>query len=505
MDEKFIETDGSVDGDSHYRFIAPENSTPSYIHIHAMGAASNFYENAYYILDGDRNKDTAYLLLDDASGDAAVSASNGYAKLVEDLSKQYNIPVSNISLAAFSRGSNVGLATYAKLVEDGYDVPYYVHMSANSTNLAVSCYKRVAEVYKNSSNPPPFIYVNDSTNNADRNLTNALAYWPGDVIELKNFKDTEGNINYAGSHSCDYQYILNNLTGFLNGTSDLENFNGYQYVKVYTLDESGNRIEKTFASQEEFNAYIKAYREKYGADISTLTSSYAPISYSAEEIVQSDKQELLTYLNDIRKNLTLAVSVNSYNSSTAIPNSESDVVQEFFEGTQRLFQVIDADTKFILSAAISLENLDTLLANRASNLGGSSTLGNIITGVTTSIGAALGMLFMGVPGAASGALLGNKVGSLIGQFFGLDTSSKTVEVNSSVTSVDLSSRKGIKVNTDSSSTTATTGQIISPNIIPVDPDTILKAKAASEVETSSTTDTIINPKVLPIDPLDPLN
>ena len=289
--------------------------------------------------------------------------------------------------------------------------------------------------------------------------------------------------------------VNDNLVGYLNGSGQLTNTEDY----TFEIFDSATNTWSTY-NYDEFQSKVKAGEIKLSGNAISQTvgvdSIYTPIGFSAEEIVQSDKQELLTYLNDIRKNLTLAVSVNSYNSSTAIPNSESDAVQEFFEGTQRLFQVIDADTKFILSAATSLEDLDTLLANKASTLGGSSTLGNIITGVTTSIGAALGMLFMGVPGAASGALLGNKVGSLIGQFFGLDTSSKTVEVNTNVTSVDLSSRKGITANTkstDSSTTTATTGQIISPNIIPVDPDTILKTKTTSTTETPEKTKTIIDP------------
>ena len=494
MDQNFTETDGAVGNESHYRLIVPENSTPTYIHVHAMGAATDFtHENVYYILDGDRNKDTAYLLLDDADGEVAYNAGKGYSKLIEELSKKYNIPASNISVAGFSRGSNVASTTFASLVEDGYDVPFYVHMSGNSTNLTVDSYNRIAEVYKNSDNPPPFIFINDGENDAGPSLYNANKSWPGDVVEL---------YYPEGGHRCDYQYIKNDLVGFLNGTSSLGDYDLYKFIRVFTLNADGEtRTEKTFATQEEFEAYIKEYKDKFGTDLSSLSSTFAPISYGAQEIgselVQSDRQELLTYINDIRKNLTLEVSVPSYDSTTLIPNSESAAIQQFFEATQRLFQVIEADTEFILCAAISLEDLDKLLSEKAGGLGGSSELGNIITGVTTAIGGFIGLLAMGPAGAVSGALIGNKIGSLIGQFFGLDTSSSksTAETTASETGT-----------ASAAEATQTIPRIRTP-LDPLDPSTFSNPpippyvdKGPKEPEIDTTP-----PLLMPLDPLDPLN
>ena len=438
MDAEYNQERYKVQDDTYtynYRIYSNNQVTPQYIHVYSAGAGGILSDMSFMYNSTEKN-DTLYFVLPSYTAtEKAVSAGNVYAKYIDELAKKYNIPASHISVAGYSQGANAAASTYASLIEQGYNIPFYVSHAGNSSDITRGSYDRVAEVYRNNgTKAPAFIYLSEGNADLDNpdyptrknNLKWALEKWPGDVIEL---------YNPNNMHKEQRPYSELDLVDFLNGTKELENYDIFKYVKVSSLDANGNRVERTFATHEEFEAYVKEYRKTFGTDINT--TSYAPINFSSQEIgselVQSDRQELLTYLNDIRKNLTLEVSVNSYNSTTAIPNSESEAIQQFFEGTQRLFQVIDADTEFILSAAISLEDLDKLLSEKAGGLGGSSGLGNVITGITTAIGGALGYLIMGLPGSASGALIGNQVGSMIGQFLGLDTSSSESEAKTTET------------------------------------------------------------------------
>ena len=466
----------SCNGDfsGSYFVYVPENvnpNTPMHIYIPGSGGSANDTTPLKDYVNNNGSNSIVVMPKWDGVSDGPNNYAIASLMISDEVIAKYGLTGNNVSVSGFSNGSRPAmLAAYDSLAGN-------YKTKINSVVSIDGSVKLSAEEYKLLADNKVTVYAIIKKDDDSKDLENYVKMG-GQVVLMRSI---------GGHVEKNRNAFKNGIIDYLNGTGNLSGLEGYSFEMFDIEKNSWYNL-----SYEELKEKIKTGEVDATTLLNTLDSTSTPISFSAEEIVQSDKQELLTYLNDIRKNLTLAVSVNSYNSSTAIPNSESDAVQEFFEGTQRLFQVIDADTKFILSAATSLEDLDTLLANKASTLGGSSTLGNIITGVTTSIGAALGMLFMGVPGAASGALLGNKVGSLIGQFFGLETSSKTVEVNTNVTSVDLNSRKGITANTKnivSSTTTTKTDQIIQPNIIPVDPDTILKAKTTSTTETPVTTET----------------
>lgn len=67
MSTEFENISKEIDGDYSYRVCMPEGAEPKYIHVHAFGA-NDFSEDVSYILDGDRNKDTMYLLLHNYGG-----------------------------------------------------------------------------------------------------------------------------------------------------------------------------------------------------------------------------------------------------------------------------------------------------------------------------------------------------------------------------------------------------------------------------------------------------
>ncbi len=238
-----------------------------------------------------------------------------------------------------------------------------------------------------------------------------------------------------------YARIVNdNLVGYFNGYGQLTNTEDY----TFEVFDNATQTWSTY-NYDQFQAKVDSGEIELNDNVLSQIQSTDPsaISFSAGEIVDSDKEELLTYLNDIRKNLTLEVIVNTYNSTTAIPNSESKAIQQFFKGTQRLFEVIAADTEFILNSANSLEELDKILSERAENLGSSTTLGKVITGIVAALSGITGFLMGGIWGAAGGVYLSNQAASLIGKVFGIDTTStqSTTASSTSTASTTISPSK----------------------------------------------------------------
>ena len=411
----------SCNGDfsgSYYVYV-PENvnpNTPMHIYIPGSGGSANDTTPLKDYVNNNGSNSIVVMPRWDGVSDGPNNYAIASLMISDEVIAKYGLTGNNVSVSGFSNGSRPAmLAAYDSLAGN-------YKTKINSVVSIDGSVKLSAEEYKLLADNKVTVYAIIKKDDDSKDLENYVKMG-GQVVLMRSI---------GGHVEKNRNAFKNGIIDYLNGTGNLSGLEGYSFEMFDVEKNSWYNL-----SYEELKEKIKTGEIDATTLLNTLDSTSTPINFSSQEIgselVQSDRQELLTYLNDIRKNLTLEVSVNSYNSTTAIPNSESEAIQQFFEGTQRLFQVIDADTEFILSAAISLEDLDKLLSEKAGGLGGSSGLGNVITGITTAIGGALGYLIMGLPGSASGALIGNQVGSMIGQFLGLDTSSSESEAKTTET------------------------------------------------------------------------
>ncbi len=350
-DTQYTTQKEQTDGSYYYEVHVPEGVTPTSIHVFTTGA-HGYPANGDFLTENDLSSDTIYIILPAYAEEKAQMSAKEYAKMIEKLAIQYNIAPESISVAGYSMGSNVAASTFACLVEDGYNIPFYIHISANSSTVTREAYKRVAEVYKDSDYAPPFIYFSDNTNERNRNLSWANECWPGDIIEF---------YNREGRHNSQLAYLQNNLLDFLSGKSDLTNFDAFELVTVYKKNADGTRTPVTFTTLEEFEAYFLKFR-------SFLSPSLALFSLKNDDSIalKSDPASLQDYINNIKYVIKSSSiqdqNVNStYESTTEIPSKVSEIIKMYIGATKLLLGKITCDLYWIENVSDNISSMDEYL------------------------------------------------------------------------------------------------------------------------------------------------
>ena len=349
-----------------YSYFVPEDvsdATTAFIYYPGSGGAGNDAAVLRKIIsEGTPNQ---IIIISDTAYEDINKASERYFNIIDNIGSENGANITHISTMGFSAGGpntfNGIINNLAAHPDAGPQSAVFVDVVGfNASDEAISLLK------DNESTLMFLEPMNTVTDFEKRLATNGV-----DVI-----------LAWAGNgHDA---HVTLNKEAFQNGIVDLTSAdieelanNGiYTFVKYNTTTGKWDQI-----SMEEV-------AEKFANGTTAINDPfryYKKLGNLGD--LQCNNEFIASKVNSIRSaikntNFLTTSGVDSYGSTTNIPNAEADIIQTYFTSCATLLNYIEKDTVKIVQIGNSIKDLDDSLSKEASNLNNSVNYYNTSSGNT---------------------------------------------------------------------------------------------------------------------------
>ena len=335
-----------------YCFYVPddvEDSTPAFIYYPGSGGSGN---DAKYIREMIANNSLQQIVvIPNASNQR--NADVNYYGLINNIGESNNANITNISTMGFSAG---GPSTYNQLLYNAKTNPDGGPYNTVFCDV-VGFWPKEEDLAAIAATGSTVMFLEPSWSNSTSSQSNAMAKAGINVIVAT------ATGNHGGHVPLNSEALQNGIIDYISGVSnelansDIYTFNKYNAEtgtwEVITIDQ--------LAELYEFSIFDTSDPLRYYEKLSSI------------EPLESSNSFLGDKINGLRSAIRNTNFLNStsgiyFDSTTNIPNVESDIVQTFFTNTSMLLNLLEKDTEKIIEIGNSIEDMNAELTVQANDL-----------------------------------------------------------------------------------------------------------------------------------------
>ena len=335
-----------------YCFYVPddvEDSTPAFIYYPGSGGSGNDAKNIRNMIA--ESSVPQIVIIPNESGQS--NAATNYYGLISNIGESNNANITNISTMGFSAG---GPSTYNQLLYNAKTNPEGGPYNTVFCDV-VGFWPKEEDLAAIAATGSTVMFLEPSWSNSTSSQSNAMAKAGINVIVATATGDHGGHVPLNS------EALQNGIIDYISGvSSELANADIYTFSRYNAETGAWENITiDQVAELYEFGLFNTGDPYRYYEKLSTIEPLESSNSFLGEKI------------NGLRSAIRNTNFLNStsgvyFDSTTNIPNVESDIVQNFFTNTSMLLNLLEKDTEKIIEIGNSIEDMNAQLEVQANEL-----------------------------------------------------------------------------------------------------------------------------------------